>query len=259
MQQVLSYQVADSIDIKSVKNAFKAKLYYSDSDELFYNIDTNQFIYVFKYGVACFYNCSPQKISEFLAFISSFCKNRFQESLSEEYSINTYANENRIGYSQMDIVGEDTEVLRLIMLNVSQSVALDYYYELTKKLLEETNFHTQILATKGRLGITGINLKKYIGTSLLLKNRIAENLYIFDSPDETWDNENLSKIDLDLKRTFDLQERTRTIQEGLTIIKDNLELFRALLQYRHSNMLEWIVIILILIEVINVFLEKMGH
>jgi uncharacterized Rmd1/YagE family protein len=94
---------------------------------------------------------------------------------------------------------------------------------------------------------------------LLLKNRIAENLYIFDSPDETWNDEHLSKIDTDLKRTFDLQERTRNIQEGLTIIKDNLELFRALLQYRHSNILEWIVIILILIEVVNLFFEKIGH
>jgi uncharacterized Rmd1/YagE family protein len=259
MPQVLSYQVADSIDIKNFKNAFKAELYYSDADELFYNTESNQFIYVFKYGVVCFFNCDPIRISEFLTFISPYCKNRFQESLSEEYTIKTNSVENKISYSQIEIVGENTEALRLIMLNVSQSVALDYYYEQTTKLMEETNYHTQILATNGKLGITGKNLKKYIGTSLLLKNRIAENLYIFDSPDETWNDEYLNKIDTDLKRTFDLQERTRNIQEGLNIIKDNLELFRALLQYRHSNILEWIVIILILIEVINVFVEKIGH
>src|SRR4051794_30975550 len=155
MQQVLSYQISDSIDIKNLKNAFKAELYYCDADELFYKIDANQFIYVFKYGVASFYNCDPIRISEFLNFIMTYCKNRFEESLSEEYSIKTNSNENRIGYNQIEIVGEDTDVLRLIMLNVSQSVALDYYYEQTTKLLEETNYHTQILATKGRLGITG--------------------------------------------------------------------------------------------------------
>jgi len=64
------------------------------------------------------------------------------------------------------------------MLNVSQSVALDYYHEQTTKMMEETNHHTQILETKGRLDISGINLKKYIGKTLVLKNRIAENLYI---------------------------------------------------------------------------------
>lgn len=89
-----------------------------------------------------------------------------------------------------------------------------------------------------------------------MKNRIAQNLYIFDSPPETWDDENLNKIYNDLKRTFDLQERFRNIEEGLTIVKDNLELFRDLLQYRNSYRLELVVIILILVEVLNIFLQK---
>ncbi len=38
LQQVLSYQIADSIDIKTFKSAFKADLSYSDADELFYII-----------------------------------------------------------------------------------------------------------------------------------------------------------------------------------------------------------------------------
>ncbi|WP_018614854.1 RMD1 family protein [Segetibacter koreensis] len=258
-QQVISYQIADNIDVKTFKNVFKAELYHSDPSELFYKIDTDQYVYVFKYGVVCFLNCDPIKISEFLLLVSNYCKNPFSDSLSEEYQIKTNGNENKIAYKYIEIIGSDIEVLRLIMLNVSQSVALDYYSEETTKLLEETNFHTQILATKGRLGIRGLRLKKYIGTSLLLKNRIAENLYIFDSPPETWEDENLNKIDLDLKRMFDLQERSRNIHDGLNIIKDNLELFRALLQSRHSNILEWIVIILILVEVLNLFVEKLLH
>ena len=40
------------------------------------------------------------------------------------------------------------------------------------------------------------------------------------------------------------------------IRKDNLELFRDILQYRNSVLLEWIVIILIAIEVVNFFVQK---
>ncbi|HEY8782252.1 MAG TPA: hypothetical protein VIM16_11580 [Mucilaginibacter sp.] len=54
--QVLSYQIADSIDIKIFKSAFKAELYFGDTDELFYITDEGQYIYVFKYGVVCFLN-----------------------------------------------------------------------------------------------------------------------------------------------------------------------------------------------------------
>jgi uncharacterized Rmd1/YagE family protein len=256
MMTVLSYQIADSIDVKQFKSAFKAELYHSDSDELFYKTGNQQFIYIFKYGVVCFLNYDAIRISAFLQLISSFCKNLFAEQLSEEFIIETEAKETKIGYNKIEIISAEIDVLRLIMLNVSQSVALDYYSEQTAKLLEETNDQTQSLEKRGKLDISGNNLKKYIGKTLLLKNRISENLYIFDSPPETWEDENLNKIDLGLKRTFDLQERFRNVSEGLQIVKDNLELFKDLLQYRNSTVLEWIIILLILVEVLNLFIDK---
>lgn len=255
--QVLSYQIADSIDIKLFKAAFKAEIHYSDSDELFYQTDTDQFIYVFKYGVVYFLNYDAISITGFLQVIKPYCKNLFPESLSEEFSIETNARENRIGYNKIEIVSSNINFLRIIMLNVSQSVSLDYYSELTNQLLEETNYHTQILEKKGQLDISGKNLKKYIGKTLLLKNRIAENLYIFDSPPETWEDEQLNRIDLEMKRAFDLQERFRNISEGLQIVKENLELFKDILQYRNSNFLEWIIILLIAVEVLNLLVEKL--
>mgnify|MGYP003042690795 FL=1 len=145
----------------------------------------------------------------------------------------------------------------MIMLTVSQSVALDYYSQQTTQLLEDTNYHTQLLEKKGRLAISGKSLKKYIGKTLLLKNRISQNLYIFDSPPEAWEDERLDKLHIELKRNFDLTERFRGVTEGLGIVKENLELFKDLLQYRNSVFLEWIIIALIAIEVLNFFLEKL--
>lgn len=254
--QVLSYQISDSIDIKLFKAAFKAEINYSDSDELFYKTGEDEFIYVFKYGVVCFLNYDSIQISAFLQIIKPYCKNFFPESLSEEFQVEANGRETKIGYNKIEIVTAKVDILRIIMLNVSQSVSLDYYSQLTNQLLEETNYHTQILEKRGRLGISGTNLKKYIGKTLLLKNRIAENLYIFDSPPETWEDEQLNKIDLEMKRTFDLQERFRHISEGLQIVKENLELFKDILQYRNSNFLEWIIITLIAVEVLNLFIEK---
>jgi uncharacterized Rmd1/YagE family protein len=256
MLQVLSYQIADSIDIKAFRTAFKEGIYHYDADELFYKTADESFVYVFKYGVVCFLNYSETEIQAFLQKIAGFCKNAFEVHLSEEFEVETNARENKFGYNKIEIVKPDIEVLRLIMLNVSQSVALDYYSEQTNLLLEETNSHTQSLERRGRLDISGINLKKYIGKTLNLKNRIAENLYIFDSPPETWEDEDLNKIDLGLKRTFDLQERFRDIREGLEIIRENLELFKDLLQYRNSTFLEWIIIILVFLEVLNLLVDK---
>lgn len=256
MLNVLSYQIADSIDVKSFRAADKSEICHYDADELFYRTAPEALVYVFKYGVVCFLNYDEAGIAEFLQRIASFCKNPFDKPLSEEFQVETNAPENKFGYNKIEIINTDIETLRLIMLNVSQSVALDYYSELTEQLLEETNYHIQSLERRGKLDVSGKNLKKYIGKTLNLKNRIADNLYIFDSPPETWEDENLNKIDLGLKRTFDLQERFRDIREGLEIIKENLELFKDLLQYRNSTLLEWIVIILVFLEVLNLLIDK---
>jgi uncharacterized Rmd1/YagE family protein len=257
MLKVLSYQVADAIDVKALRSAYKEGIYLYDSDELFYKTAEQSFIYVFKYGVVCFLNCEPKEMDAFLQKVTPYCRNLFSQYLSEEFEIEINARENKFGYNKIEIVQADIQTFRIIMLNVSQSVALDYYSELTDKLLEESNSHNQILEKKGRLDISGVKLKQFIARTLILKNRISENLYVFDSPPETWENEQLGKLDQGLKGTFDLQERYRDIREGLEIIKENLELFKDLLQYRNSTFLEWIIIILIFLEVLNLLWEKL--
>ena len=254
--KVESIQVADSIDIRSFKTSFPAEIYRADSDELFYRVGTEKYLYVFKYGIVCFLGYTKEEITAFIRSVFPFCKNPLDQPLSDEFDIETNAAKIKLGYNKIEIAEPDIEILRLIMLNVSQSVALDLYSQQTNKLLAETNYHTQVLEKKGTLDLRGINLKKYIGRTLNLKNRISENLYIFDSPEETWENETLNLLDMELKKTFDLQTRFRTIQDGLQIVKENLELFKDLLQYRKTIVLETIIIILILVEVINLLIEK---
>lgn len=113
----------------------------------------------------------------------------------------------------------DAESIRLVMLNTSQSVALDQYSEITQQLLEETNEHTQYLEKKGKLNISGIKRKQFIGKVLNIKNQISENLYIFDEPDSTWENGQLNSLNLALKQMFVLKIRYRNIQEQLGIVK----------------------------------------
>jgi len=254
--KVNAFQVADSIEVKQFKTVFAASIYYEDTDELFYLIDSHKYLYIFKYGIVSFLGYNEVEMTALLQLIAPFCKNVFEQRLSDEFDIETNSDNIHFRYNKIEIPEADNNIVRLIMLNVSQSVALDYYNQQTNLLLEETNFHTQEMERKGKIDLGGKKLKKYIGRTLNLKNRIAGNLYIFDSPEATWEDEDLNKLDKGLKKIFDLQSRFRTIQEGLQIVRDNLELFKDMLQYRNSVLLEWVVIILILVEVINLLVDK---
>lgn len=255
--KVKSYQFADYIDIKRLKFASLGELIYADNDELFFQIGQNMYLYILRYGVITHLNLSEDQFEEIKKQIVVACRNLLDTNIYEEHLIETGGLENKISHNKIQIKNPNTDVIRMVMLYISQSVTLDYYAELTTQLLEDTNQHTQLLERKGKLSITGTNLKKYIGKTLLLKNLIAQNLYIFDSPEETWDNERLDKLHIELKRHLDLQDRARSVSEELSIVKENLELFKDILQYRNSVILEWVVIILIAVEVVSFLVEKL--
>jgi len=162
VSKVVSYQAADFIDVKNVRQAVTGNLLYKDATELFYEMNFGRYLYVFRYGVISFFNYSSDEISSFFEIIRPYCRNFFTPDFNDELIVETKAAENRISHNKIEINNENPEVLRMIMLNVSQSVTLDYYSDQTEKLLEETNSYTQLLARRGRLIISGRKLKNLL-------------------------------------------------------------------------------------------------
>lgn len=257
MYTVVAYQVANTIQIKTSKQQLSWQLLFQDSDELFYKSSTDKFIYLFHYGTVCFFNQTNTEIEMAIKEISPFCDTNLVKQISEEIPIYIESNTLKVQFDHVILPELNPEMIRLVMLNTSQSVALNSYAEITENLLIETNKHTKYLENKGRLDISGNKLKRFIGKVLNIKNRISENLYIFDSPIITWENEQLNKLNIDLKQTFDLKDRYRLIHDRIEIIKENLELFKDIMDHKESSRLEWVIIILIVIEVIDMFIAKL--
>lgn len=257
MYSVIAYQVASSINIKESKSHLKWNLLFSDSDEIFYRKDSEKFIYFFHHGIVSFFNMHDTEIEEALLEIKPFCKEYVSEKQLEDFYVTVKPNILKVEFEHVILPSLDEEMLRLVMFNVSQSVALSRHSIISEQLLTETNLHTQYLENHGKLDISGNNLKRFIGRTLNVKNRISENLYIFDSPDITWENEELNKLNKDLKLCFELKERYRLIHDRIQIIKENLDLFKDIMDHNDSKKMEWIIIILILIEVIDLFVAKL--
>lgn len=257
MFTVVAYQVASAINLKAGKQELQWQLLFQDSDELYYKSSNEKFIYLFQYGMVSFFNMTSSEIKNALEQIKPFCTHYFSEKLSESVAVVIKPNATNVTFDTIMLPEIDEEMVRLVMLNTSQSVALHRYSEITEDLLIETNKHTLYLEEKGKLDISGHKLKRFIGKILNIKNKISENLYIFDAPDITWENEQLNKLNQDLKQSFDLKDRYRLIHDRIEIIKENLELFKDIMDHKESSRLEWIIIILIVIEVLDLFIEKM--
>ncbi|WP_242155737.1 RMD1 family protein [Aestuariivivens sediminis] len=257
MYSVVAYQVASAINIKQSRQQLPWQLLFQDSDELYFTDANEKYIYIFQYGMVCFFNMTKREIETALQHIQPFSINYIKQKLSDSVQVVIEPNTLKVEFDQVMLPHFDEEMIRLVMLNTSQSVALNRYSEITEELLTETNKHTLYLEENGKLDISGNKLKRFIGKILNIKNKISENLYIFDSPEITWENEVLNKLNQDLKQSFDLKDRYRLIHDRIEIIKENLELFKDIMDHRESSLLEWTIIILIVIEVIDLFIAKL--
>ncbi|HKL03578.1 MAG TPA: RMD1 family protein, partial [Cryomorphaceae bacterium] len=151
----------------------------------------------------------------------------------------------------------DDAVNKMIMLHLAQSVVLDHFFYSSQGLLTEIKEHTQYMQEKGKIRLGQKDTLRFIGKTLSAKNHIAENLYILDSPEQTWNDEYLEALHAKLKNYLDQAQRYRVIENTLRIAEENLSIYASYNDHRESSRLEWIIIILIVIEVIDTFASKL--
>src|SRR5690606_9282160 len=255
--KAIALYLAEQIDLRAFKEAMGKEAFFGDRDELFYN-EGSAYLYVFRYGIATFYGYDHRSISDIIKKIEPFSKGWQRTHMSDEMEIDlgSEGTPAKVTNNKILLPRSNVEAMRLALLHLSQSVALDHFSGLSEQIMVETRGHTDFLEQHGRLDLGGKKLKKYIAKVLNINNQISGNLYIFDSPEEVWEDEVLDRLDQELKRIFDLKERYRTIKEQGYIIKENLSLFKGIMDHRESSRLEWIIILLILVEVLDMFIMR---
>lgn len=252
----VAYHLGRRIDLKEIRKRNKCSLIKQEHSFLLYQITDNSFVYFKDYGSIVFINCDEkikQKLFE-LAFTDELV---IDDLPLEKYDIIIDKEQKtEVEFDHIIVADFTIDIAHVIMLNLAQSVALDNYYKMSFSLLESMKVYALQLEQTGNIKLTRNRMRKFIGTTMNLKNRIAENFFIFDTSSLAWSTENLLQLDNQLAKELDIIDRHHGLQENLNIVKENLELFKDILQHKYSSLLEWIIILLILFEVIQLIIEK---
>lgn len=251
--KIEAVQVAESFNIKKFRSDFRMETHSGSISEVFYVFeDVNRFLYIFDYGIVVFGNYDAIAKSEFLNFIKNYASNVVDLDLTDRYEIDIDAGLTKpiVKNNSVSISVKDPSTMRIVMLNLGQSVALDYYESLTNDIITSSKHYILELEKFGKLSISKTDLLKYIGKVLNIKNSIVDNLYILDDPNLVWDNEDLDVLNRLLKTNFDINTRFKDLDYRLHIVENNLKLFTDVLNVRESSRLEWTIVVLILIEIL---------
>lgn len=256
--KLTAFLVANQLDIKGIKSFLDIKPLADSSYELFYGFGSGKYQQYFNYGVIVFAGYSEEEMKWGIKTIHAYQKEPVGSLLRDEFQIRVEEGKETIFAFNEAIIGKlDERVIRVAMLNLAQSVALDRYHWVSENLLTEVKGFSNELELTGKLKISRKNMFRFLGKALNTQNDIAENIYIFDAPELAWEDEYLDKLNQGLMKHFDLRVRFSEIEYTLRIIEDNLTVFREIMNQRESSLLEVIIIILILVEVFDLLITKL--
>ncbi len=164
---------------------------------------------------------------------------RIDPELSEPFSITNEA---------ITLREVTTLNLNVIALAISQSVGLERYEKKLDTLFSQSRRIVDSINSFSIMRRT--HLMHFAKRLALTRHDMVSNLLLLDKPNILWDNEEAELLYNRLAFILELYDRHEIALSKLSQIKEDVMLVMDLINHKKSEFLEWIIIILILIEIV---------
>jgi uncharacterized Rmd1/YagE family protein len=253
--RIKAVHVSEKLRLKDLRERFSRPPVEFSNYEMVIKYGEDSFAFVYNYGSVVFFNVPEDmqekelsKIQEYRA--PSDLARTTDIFLLEVRDVREEPSSNKVYYDRLVVSSLSYEKIKIVCMLVAESTALEYYEILIQNLLEKTNTFSKKLERQGRILESSEDLIKFIGMCLNTKQEIISNLYIVDSPDETWENHELDKVFQELKTMLEIDIRYRALEYKIKIIQESVEIIVDLSKTKRETMLELIIILLIAFEVV---------
>jgi uncharacterized Rmd1/YagE family protein len=213
-----------------------------------------------QFNVLTFINWPKDKIAETFEILGiEELDTRSESMISQDYPIHIDAGlSSGFAIDNEKITLKEYSIINLIIVShvISQSVALELYeqklsdyYERSRNLIDAAD--TVSFYTRTRLS-------RFAKQLVLIRHDMLIDLHLLDKPNILWDNEGAEELYNALAQTLELKDRFDIVEYKLNNIKDDIVMVMDLMNHNHSSFLEWIIIILIFIEIVMGLAEWFG-
>jgi len=215
-------------------------------------------VYLYYFGGVVFLNCSGDIIARFLDNIPRYAeslKGQTQMPYREEYRL-------EIDPQREPAIANDCAVMPrynlafmdIICFVIAKSVALERIEERIDVVFDEVEGLIANLG-RGKLELPDRDMARLASSILGFKFTSIAHIMVLDKPDITWDNPEADRLYTTMASLFELSQRYLEIKHKSETLLDMTHVFTSLSHARRSARLEWIIIILIAIEIVIYLME----
>lgn len=226
------------------------------------NVDESQMVLVFSFGSIVFINHShDDDIKSFLNFIHSFRPDidlQHANRFTDDYSLHIEETESMELTDEYVVVPEYEPFFpELISTVLAKSVALEKTEEQLEKILDKLETMIDRLE-KGNLRIGNKALGRATADIMRHEYNTLAYIMILDKPEITWTSSTANEFYDKMLDFFELNDRYKILKSKTEILYHIMEGFSTISHSIRGLFVEWIVVILIVIEVILMILEIAG-
>ncbi|XP_051160026.1 required for meiotic nuclear division protein 1 homolog [Leptopilina boulardi] len=213
-------------------------------------------IYFFREGTVVLWNIPELELGNVLQFLKNYEDNSYKNDLIHaegEVMSYTYAEKGKRSHlKDGDIVlAPDTnEYDKYTFSNaVAQSVKLGIWEASLNLYVNSIEFVTEDLKAGRTIKMTREEVLRKQGELFALRHLINLSSDLLDTPDFYWERDDLETLYHQTCSNFNITKRTRVMNEKINHCVELVELLSSHLSDKHHVRLEWMIIILIMVEV----------
>lgn len=248
-KNALSYLVCDSFDNTIFENISKRYKSTIHKDIISIEIDTDQYIILFKFGVFITWNASFENIKFFHDFIKEFEIDSLYTPIVESLSYEERDVFN-VNFDKIVLDGDDVLVKIAISTSLAQNLKLLQFEKLVESSIKQNSNIPLHLAQSGKINLTRKDTAKKIGELFIVKSMINLHYDLLDTPEFFWDYPEYELYYQKVTNYLDIKARVDVLNKKVEVIQELLDMLSNEQNHRYSSFLEWIIIILIGVEIV---------
>ncbi|EER33377.1 sporulation protein RMD1 [Candida tropicalis MYA-3404] len=224
-------------------------------------------IFVFEFGVVIMWGYTLKEEAAFLDDLERFENEKLSEEDIQIEEFNYYITKSyqpRIYNDFITLRDDDNYMLKLsISHGLAQSVKISLFEELVDNTIEDTQDIPQQIAQTGKVEMTREEIMKSVGELFILRININLHGSVLDSPELMWSEPHLEPIYQAMRGYLEINQRVELLNQRLEVISDLLSMLKEQLGHSHEENLEFIVVVLVgiqvLVSVVNIVVDILTY
>eukprot|EP01006_Ploeotia_vitrea_P036211 TRINITY_DN65989_c5_g14_i1.p1 TRINITY_DN65989_c5_g14~~TRINITY_DN65989_c5_g14_i1.p1 ORF type:complete len:436 (-),score=171.98 TRINITY_DN65989_c5_g14_i1:46-1164(-) len=212
-----------------------------------------RFVVLFPYGSAVFFNATESQIRYCLNRARLYTPAPIAAPTTDDYSLLVRPNAAEWFVQHpdsMELREFSVNSIRVISQVLAQTVAMDHYEQKVDTMLDRFRSLNARLEAEGALSMDKTKLFKLIASNNAILTDMITQLKLLDRSDTAWRYGRYDEMWTSLREDFEVSERFSTLEFKLTHVQHNTKFFLEVLHNKKSDLLEWIIIVLLAFEIV---------